>query len=288
MRVHLIVPTARGRLAHRTALALQGALAHVADADSTVIMIRPGDAGLAALRELLSCSADSTPLLVVADKTYSDLVVKRNSRWRAVQPIAQLAFDRVGVWTTSAHGTATARDLAARAGGRICGDGSGGFDELFVRALAVSEGLPLTYVPLQGRGAAAIQTLEERAVAHVSSDSQEKEAFRAGLLRPLDVCPDARFGDMRHVPVSVFVGSGLSGGRMDVIERKLHDALETAAWVEFLAVEALVPQWRGRHDVESFLELSRANWLRAWCMVQDAAHAATNLATRGEQNDYCR
>lgn len=268
MLIHLVVPTARGRLGHRTARALQDCLQRVDEAIDTRIILRPGDGGIDALRYMGACDPPVAPILVVADRTYSDLVVRKNSRWHSVRPLVQLAEDHLGLWINGARPPSQLRDLASLAGGRICGDGSGGLDELFARSLALSAGLPLSYAPLQGRGAAAIQTIEDRAAAHVSSYSQEREAWLSAAVQPLDFRFHERFPILRRIPISTFVKMSMSKMRMDELAGLLQSALATASWDAFIRQETLKRSWLSRAAFGSSVAEQRASWLRAWSEVE--------------------
>lgn len=268
MLIHLVVPTARGRLGHRTARALQDCLQQVHEAVDAKIILRPGDGGIDALRYMGACDPPVAPVLVVADRTYSDLVVRRNSRWHSVRPLVQLAEDHLGLWINGARPPPLLQDLASLAGGRICGDGSGGLDELFARSLALSVGLPFSYTPLQGRGAAVIQTIENRTAAHVSSYSQERDAWLSASVQPMDYQFHERFPISRSIPVSTFVMMSMSRMRMDELEGLLHSALATASWDEFIRQEMLERSWLSRTAFGSTVAEQRASWLHAWSEVE--------------------
>lgn len=194
--IHLIVPAQRGRLLDRMARAIQAIASDRGFIDTPwVVVNRPLGVGGDIVGGLEAALGNGS-LLIMGDRAYAAMMIKRQPHWQRLRAIAGLASEKSLLWV---HAAAPARNALewveqARRGPtplKVGGDGSGTQDDVLWRLIRDRAGVLVEYIPYQGSGATSIQLAEQRIDAHVNAVGEELENWLAGRTRPLCVLSDA-------------------------------------------------------------------------------------------------
>ncbi len=189
--IQLIVPAQRGRLLDRMAQAI-ARIARLQRLTDQPIQVthRPVSAVGTLTDSLRAALPDSLSLLLVGDRSYAGMMIKRQPGWQQLAAVAGLATEDSLLWVNSQSPNASLGQWVEAMGNAptapmVGGDGSNTQDHLLWRLLQASLHLDLQYVPYQGSGAASVQLVDRRIEAHVNSAGEEIENWRAGRVRPL-------------------------------------------------------------------------------------------------------
>jgi tripartite-type tricarboxylate transporter receptor subunit TctC len=266
--IQLIVPAQRGRLLDRMAQAIVKIARQNQLTDKPLqVTHRPVSAVGTLTDSLHAALPGSLCLLLVGDRSYASMMIKRQPGWQTLKAVARLAYEDALLWVNANSPCSSLPQWAAAMGRAaatpmVGGDGSNTQDHLLWTLLRAALQLDLQYIPYQGSGATSVQLVDQRIEAHVNSAGEEIENWLAGRVKPLCVFsaqgrdytlgPPARIS-AAHVPSAVVQGVDVcyraTYGVLAPVDCPARDVAEGAVllakvsatddWQAFLASERL-------------------------------------------------
>jgi putative tricarboxylic transport membrane protein len=249
----IVAPAAPGGGWDQTARALQLALAGVEPGVSVQVDNVPGAAGTIGLARFVSAERGNPDALLVTGNTMlSGITLNRSPVTLAdTTPIARLTGEAELIVVPSTSPIRTFTDLraafTASPSAVAWGGGSaGGTDDLLVRVLAESIGVPpqrVNYIAFAGGGAALAALLGGQVTAGVSGFGEFAGQIEAGTLRPLAVSSSRRIPGidaptLRELGLDLAFSNwrgivappGLTDAERDALTMRIERVAKSAQW----------------------------------------------------------
>lgn len=281
--IEIIVPFAPGGSSDQMARTIQAAVQKNNLSKQPVIVLNKAAAtGGEAMLEIQKSAGDPHKLLTTSSGIYmTPLTTKLPVNWRDFTPVAMLAQDDFVLWVNAAKPYKTAKDFveAAKAANppfKTGGNGSKREDHLISVSMEQAAGVKLTYIPYQGGGPASVQLAGGHIDANTGNPAEEIANWRSGATKPVCVfadqpmrytrkitadmawsdippCPSQGLNVTYQMLRGMFMPGKVSPEQQAYYVELFKKVLETPEWKEYMARNALVPDFRSGKEFVDFL-----------------------------------
>lgn len=282
--IEIVVPFSAGGASDQMARTIQGIIQKNDFAKTPIIVVnKPAAAGAEAMLDLKASSGDAHKLITTSSGIFlTPMTTRLDVNWKDFTPVAMLAQDAFGLWVNNASPYKSAVDFIdaakeAEPALKVGGTGSKREDQLIVTGIMDATRAKLIYIPHNGGGAASTQLAGNHIDADTNNPAEEIANWRGGATRPLcvfsteklpyteKVTADLSWNDIptcysEGLEVSYqmlrgfFMPGGVTEDQQKFYAELFKKVSESAEWKEYMARNALIPDFREGKDFVTFLE----------------------------------
>lgn len=284
--IEIVVPFSAGGASDQMARTIQGIIQkHQFTSQPIVVVNKPAAGGAEGMLDIQKSAGDPHKLITTSSGIFmTPMATGLPLNWTNYTPVAMMAQDSFLLWVNAKapYKTATEFMAAAKAAGtplKIGGTSSKREDNLIVFAMEQQGGAKFAYIPYTSGGQASTQLSGNHVDANTNNPAEDLANWRGGSTRPLCVFAE------KPMPYSEKVADGVSWadiptcasqglnvsyqmlrglfmpGKVSKEQQAFYVGLfkkvsETPEWKEYLARNALVPDYR---DGEAFVTFLKAD-----------------------------
>ncbi|RXF66975.1 tripartite tricarboxylate transporter substrate binding protein [Hansschlegelia zhihuaiae] len=300
--VEIVVPFSAGGASDQMARTIQGIIQKNQLSSQPIVVInKPAAAGGEAMVEIKKSTGDAHKLLTTSSGIFmTPMTTKLPVSWTDYTPVVMMAQDAFGLWVKADSPYKTSKDFieaakTAEPALKVGGTAAKREDQLIVFAIEKQTGAKFAYVPHSGGGAASTQLSGGHLEATTNNPSEEVANWRGGANRPLCVFSDKalpyteKVADKSWSEIPTCPSQGLNvtyqmlrgmfmPGKVTAEQQAYYVDLfrkvsETPEWKEYLARNALVPDFR---DGQAYVDFLKTDEERHRQLLTEAGFIAGN------------
>lgn len=282
--IEIVVPFSVGGASDQMARTIQGIIQKYAWVPQPMVVVnKPAAAGGEAMLDLQKSTGDAHKLLTTSSGIFlTPMTTKLPVAWADFTPVAMMAQDAFALWVNAKAPYETWQDFMAAAKIaspplKVGGTSSKREDQLLVFGMEQSADAKFAYIPHAGGGDASTQLAGNHLDAEVNNPAEDVANWRGERTRPLCVFSDSALpydqkiaGDMSWADIPTCPSQGLDvtyqmlrgifmPGEVTSEQQAFYVDLfrkvaETPEWKEYLARNALLPDFRDGEAFVAFLE----------------------------------
>lgn len=282
--IEIIVPFSAGGASDQMARVMQGAIQKNQLSKQPVVVInKPAAAGGEAMVDIQKSKGDAHKLLTTSSGIFmTPMTTKLPVSWTDYTPIAMMAQDAFGLWVKADSPYKSAKDFIAAAKTaspplKVGGTAAKREDQLIVVGVERQTGVKFAYVPHTGGGAASTQLAGGHLEATTNNPAEDVANWKGGATRPLCIfsekqlpytekvaenkswseiptCPSEGINVTYQMLRGMFMPGGVTPEQQTYYVDLFKKVSETAEWKEYLARNALVPDFREGQAYVDFLK----------------------------------
>lgn len=278
--IEIVVPFSAGGASDQMARTIQK---NQPTKQPVIVVNKPAAAGGEAMIEIKKASGDAHKLLTTSSGIFmTPMTAKLPVSWTDYTPIAMMAQDAFALWVKADSPYTSAKDFIAAAKPaslplKVGGTASKREDQLIVVGMERETGAKFAYIPHSGGGAASTQLAGGHLEATTNNPAEEIANWKGGATRPLCVFSekalpytDKAANDKSWADIPTCTSEGLNvsyqmlrgmfmPGKVTPEQQAYYVDLfkkvsETPEWKEYLARNALVPDFREGQPYVDFLK----------------------------------
>lgn len=282
--IEIVVPFSPGGASDQMARTIQGIIQKNGFAKTPIIVVnKPAAAGAEAMLDIKTSGGDAHKLITTSSGIFlTPMTTRLDVNWRNFTPVAMLAQDAFGLWVNAASPYKSAADLiqAAKTADpalKVGGTGSKREDQLIVTGIEDATGTKLTYIPHNGGGAASTQLAGNHIDADTNNPAEEIANWRGGSTRPLCIFSTEKLPYSEKVTAELgwsdiptctsegldvsyqmlrgfFMPGDVTPEQQAYYADLFKKVAENQEWKDYMARNALIPDFREGKDFVTFLE----------------------------------
>ncbi|MCI0753637.1 Bug family tripartite tricarboxylate transporter substrate binding protein [Teichococcus vastitatis] len=286
--VEIIVPFSAGGASDQMARTIQGIVQkHRFTTQPVIVVNKPAAGGAEGMLDIQKSAGDAHKLITTSSGIFmTPMATKLPLSWTDYTPVAMMAQDSFLLWVNARSPYKTAADFldAARKASlplKIGGTSSKREDNLIVFAMEKRAGAKFAYIPYTSGGQASTQLSGNHVEANTNNPAEDLANWRGGATRPLCVFaekpmtysePVTEGASWADIPTCASQGLNVSyqmlrgmfmPGRVTRDQQAFYVDMfkkvsETPEWKEYLARNALVPDYRDGEAFTAFLKADEA------------------------------
>lgn len=286
--IEIVVPFSAGGASDQMARTIQGIIQkHNFTTQPVIVVNKPAAGGAEGMLDIQKSAGDAHKLITTSSGLFmTPMATKLPLNWQDYTPVAMMAQDSFLLWVNAKAPYKTAQEFMAAAKAaatplKIGGTSSKREDNLIVYAMEKQGGAKFAYIPYTSGGQASTQLSGGHVEANTNNPAEDLANWRGGATRPLCVFAEQKMaytakvtGEMSWADIPTCASQGLNvsyqmlrgmfmPGKVSKEQQAFYVGLfkkvsETAEWKEYLARNALVPDYRDGDAFISFLKADEA------------------------------
>lgn len=286
--IEIVVPFSAGGASDQMARTIQGIIQkHSFTTQPVIVVNKPAAGGAEGMLDIQKSAGDAHKLITTSSGLFmTPMATKLPLNWQDYTPVAMMAQDSFLLWVNAKAPYKTAQEFMAAAKAaatplKIGGTSSKREDNLIVYAMEKQGGAKFAYIPYTSGGQASTQLSGGHVEANTNNPAEDLANWRGGATRPLCVFAEQKMaytakvtGEMSWADIPTCASQGLNvsyqmlrgmfmPGKVSKEQQAFYVSLfkkvsETAEWKEYLARNALVPDYRDGDAFISFLKADEA------------------------------
>jgi putative tricarboxylic transport membrane protein len=290
--IEIVVPFSAGGASDQMARTIQGIIQKHQFTNQPIIVVnKPAAGGAEGMLDIQKSAGDPHKLITTSSGIFmTPMATKLALNWTDYTPVAMLAQDSFLLWVNAKAPYKSAGDFVAAAKGaatplKIGGTSSKREDNLIVFAMEKVAGTKFAYIPYTSGGQASTQLSGGHVEANTNNPAEDLANWRGGATRPLCVFAEQKMAytekvadgqSWADIPTCASQGLGVSyqmlrgmfmPGKVGKDQQAFYTAMfkkvsETPEWKDYLARNALVPDYRDGEAFVSFLKDDEAKHAR--------------------------
>jgi tripartite-type tricarboxylate transporter receptor subunit TctC len=282
--IEIVVPFSAGGASDQMARTIQGIIQkHQFTKQPIIVVNKPAAGGAEGMLDIQKSSGDAHKLITTSSGIFmTPMATKLALNWTDYTPVAMLAQDSFLLWVNAKSAYKTAGDLMSAAKSanppmKIGGTSSKREDNLLVFAMEKQGGTKFAYIPYTSGGQATTQLAGGHVEATTNNPAEDLANWRGGATRPLCVFAEQKMPytdkvvegmSWADIPTCASQGLNVSyqmlrgmfmPGKVGKEQQAFYVDLfkkvsETPEWKDYLARNALVPDYRDGEAFVSFLK----------------------------------
>lgn len=286
--IEIVVPFSAGGASDQMARTIQGIIQkHQFTKQPIIVVNKPAAGGAEGMLDIQKSAGDAHKLITTSSGIFmTPMATKLALNWTDYTPVAMLAQDSFLLWVNAKSPYKSAGDLMAAAKAanpplKIGGTSSKREDNLLVFAMEKQGGVKFAYIPYTSGGQASTQLSGGHVEANTNNPAEDLANWRGGATRPLCVFAEQKMAytekvadgqSWADIPTCASQGLNVSyqmlrgmfmPGKVGKEQQAFYVELfkkvsETPEWKEYLARNALVPDYRDGEAFVSFLKADEA------------------------------
>ncbi|MCP4560786.1 MAG: tripartite tricarboxylate transporter substrate binding protein [Bosea sp.] len=290
--IEIVVPFSAGGASDQMARTIQGIIQkHQFTTQPIIVVNKPAAGGAEGMLDIQKSAGDPHKLITTSSGIFmTPMATKLALNWTDYTPVAMLAQDSFLLWVNAKAPYKSAGDFVAAAKGaatplKIGGTSSKREDNLIVFAMEKVAGTKFAYIPYTSGGQASTQLSGGHVEANTNNPAEDLANWRGGATRPLCVFAEQKMAytekvadgqSWADIPTCASQGLDVSyqmlrgmfmPGKVGKDQQAFYTAMfkkvsETPEWKEYLARNALVPDYRDGEAFVTFLKGDEAKHAR--------------------------
>ena len=290
--IEIVVPFSAGGASDQMARTIQGIIQkHQFTTQPIIVVNKPAAGGAEGMLDIQKSAGDPHKLITTSSGIFmTPMATKLALNWTDYTPVAMLAQDSFLLWVNAKAPYKSAGDLIAAAKGaatplKIGGTSSKREDNLIVFAMEKVAGTKFAYIPYTSGGQASTQLSGGHVEANTNNPAEDLANWRGGATRPLCVFAEQKMAytekvadgqSWADIPTCASQGLNVSyqmlrgmfmPGKVGKDQQAFYTAMfkkvsETPEWKDYLARNALVPDYRDGEAFVTFLKDDEAKHAR--------------------------
>lgn len=286
--IEIVVPFSAGGASDQMARTIQGIIQKQQFTKQPIIVVnKPAAGGAEGMLDIQKSAGDPHKLITTSSGIFmTPMATKLALNWTDYTPVAMLAQDSFLLWVNAKAPYKNAGDLMAAAKSasppmKIGGTSSKREDNLLVFAMEKQGGTKFAYIPYTSGGQASTQLSGGHVEATTNNPAEDLANWRGGATRPLCVFAEQKMAytekvadgqSWADIPTCASQGLNVSyqmlrgmfmPGKVSKEQQAFYVDLfkkvsETPEWKDYLARNALVPDYRDGEAFVSFLKTDEA------------------------------
>lgn len=286
--IEIIVPFSAGGASDQMARTMQGIIQkHGFTTQPIIVVNKPAAGGAEGMLDIQKSVGDPHKLITTSSGIFmTPMATKLPLSWTDYTPVAMMAQDSFLLWVNAKAPYKTASDFiaAAKSAGtplKVGGTSSKREDNLIVFAMEKAAGTKLAYIPYTSGGQASTQLSGGHVEANTNNPAEDLANWRGGATRPICVFSEQKMAytekvadglSWADIPTCASQGLDVSyqmlrgmfmPGKVTKEQQAFYTAMfkkvaETPEWKEYLARNALVPDYRDGDAFVAFLKADEA------------------------------
>ena len=282
--IEIVVPFSAGGASDQMARTIQGIIQkHQFTTQPIIVVNKPAAGGAEGMLDIQKSAGDPHKLITTSSGIFmTPMATKLALNWTDYTPVAMLAQDSFLLWVNAKAPYKSAGDFVAAAKGaatplKIGGTSSKREDNLIVFAMEKVAGTKFAYIPYTSGGQASTQLSGGHVEANTNNPAEDLANWRGGATRPLCVFAEQKMAytekvadgqSWADIPTCASQGLAVSyqmlrgmfmPGKVGKDQQAFYTAMfkkvsETPEWKDYLARNALVPDYRDGEAFVSFLK----------------------------------
>ena len=282
--IEIVVPFSAGGASDQMARVIQGAIQKNQLSKQPIVVVnKPAAGGGEAMIDIQKSKGDAHRLLTTSSGIFmTPMTTKLPVSWTDFTPVAMMAQDAFGLWVKADSPYKSAGEFieAAKKASppfKVGGTSSKREDQLLVVGMERETGAKFAYIPHTGGGAASTQLAGGHLEATTNNPAEEVANWRGGQTRPLCIfsetalpysekvadgkswadvptCPSQGLKVTYQMLRGMFMPGGVTPDQQAYYVDMFKKVAETAEWKEYLARNALVPDFRDGDAYLAFLK----------------------------------
>ncbi len=284
--IEIVVPFSAGGASDQMARTIQGIIQkHSFTTQPVIVVNKPAAGGAEGMLDIQKSAGDAHKLITTSSGLFmTPMATKLPLNWLDYTPVAMMAQDSFLLWVNTKAPYKTAQEFMAAAKAaatplKIGGTSSKREDNLIVYAMEKQGGAKFAYIPYTSGGQASTQLSGGHVEANTNNPAEDLANWRGGATRPLCVFAEQKMayttkvtGEMSWADIPTCASQGLNvsyqmlrgmfmPGKVSKEQQAFYVGLfkkvsETAEWKDYLARNALVPDYR---DGDAFIQFLKAD-----------------------------
>lgn len=284
--IEIVVPFSAGGASDQMARTIQGIIQkHSFTTQPVIVVNKPAAGGAEGMLDIQKSAGDAHKLITTSSGLFmTPMATKLPLNWQDYTPVAMMAQDSFLLWVNAKAPYKTAQEFMAVAKAaatplKIGGTSSKREDNLIVYAMEKQGGAKFAYIPYTSGGQASTQLSGGHVEANTNNPAEDLANWRGGATRPLCVFAEQKMaytakvtGEMSWADIPTCASQGLNvsyqmlrgmfmPGKVSKEQQAFYVGLfkkvsETAEWKDYLARNALVPDYR---DGDAFIQFLKAD-----------------------------
>lgn len=290
--IEIVVPFSAGGASDQMARTIQGIIQkHQFTTQPIIVVNKPAAGGAEGMLDIQKSAGDPHKLITTSSGIFmTPMATKLALNWTDYTPVAMLAQDSFLLWVNAKAPYKSAGDFVAAAKGaatplKIGGTSSKREDNLIVFAMEKVAGTKFAYIPYTSGGQASTQLSGGHVEANTNNPAEDLANWRGGATRPLCVFAEQKMAytekvadgqSWADIPTCASQGLDVSyqmlrgmfmPGKVGKDQQAFYTAMfkkvsETPEWKDYLARNALVPDYRDGEAFVTFLKGDEAKHAR--------------------------
>lgn len=286
--IEIIVPFSAGGASDQMARTMQGIIQkHGFTTQPIIVVNKPAAGGAEGMLDIQKSAGDPHKLITTSSGIFmTPMATKLPLSWTDYTPVAMMAQDSFLLWVNAKAPYKTAADFvsAAKAAAtplKVGGTSSKREDNLIAFAMEKVAGTKFAYIPYTSGGQASTQLSGGHVEANTNNPAEDLANWRGGATRPLCVFSEQKMAytekvadglSWADIPTCASQGLDVSyqmlrgmfmPGKVTKEQQAFYTAMfkkvaETPEWKEYLARNALVPDYRDGEAFVAFLKADEA------------------------------
>ena len=282
--IEIVVPFSAGGASDQMARVIQGAIQKNGLTKQPIVVVnKPAAGGGEAMMEIKKSKGDAHTLLTTSSGIFmTPMTTRLPVSWTDFTPVVMMAQDAFALWVKADSPYKTPNEFIeaakkAETPFKVGGTSSKREDQLLVVGMERETGAKFAYIPHTGGGAASTQLAGGHLEADTNNPAEDVANWRGGATRPLCVFSDkplpytekvAEDKSWADVPTcrtqglnvsyqmlrGMFMPGGVAPDQQAYYVDLFKKVAETAEWKEYLARNALVPDFRHGQAYVDFLK----------------------------------
>lgn len=286
--IEIVVPFSAGGASDQMARTIQGIIQkHQFTTQPIIVVNKPAAGGAEGMLDIQKSAGDPHKLITTSSGIFmTPMATKLPLSWTDYTPVAMMAQDSFLLWVNAKAPYKTAGDFMAAAKAaatplKVGGTSSKREDNLIVFAMEKAMGAKVAYIPYTSGGQASTQLSGGHVEANTNNPAEDLANWRGGATRPVCVFAEQKMAysekvadglSWADIPTCASQGLDVSyqmlrgmfmPGKVTAEQQAFYTAMfkkvaETAEWKEYLARNALVPDYRDGEAFVAFLKADEA------------------------------
>ena len=282
--IEIVVPFSAGGASDQMARTIQGIIQKNQLTGQPVVVInKPAAAGGEAMMDIQKSKGDAHKLLTTSSGIFmTPMTSKLPVSWTDYTPIAMMAQDAFALWVKGDSPYKSSKDFIAAAKTaspplKVGGTAAKREDQLLAVGMERQSGVKFAYVPHSGGGAASTQLAGGHLEATTNNPAEDVGNWRGAATRPLCVfsdkplpyqdkvadgkswseiptCPSEGLDVTYQMLRGMFMPGGVTAEQRAYFVELFRKVSETAEWKDYMARNALVPDFREGQAYVDFLK----------------------------------
>jgi putative tricarboxylic transport membrane protein len=282
--IEIVVPFSAGGASDQMARTIQGVIQKNQLSKQPIIVVnKPAAAGGEAMVDIQKSKGDAHKLLTTSSGIFmTPMTTRLPVSWTDYTPVAMMAQDAFALWVKADSPYKTSQDFikAAKEASpplKVGGTASKREDQLLVVGMERETGAKFAYIPHSGGGAASTQLAGGHIEASTNNPAEDVANWRGGATRPLcvfsekalpykeKVAEDKSWSDIPTCPSQglnvtyqmlrgMFMPGGVTPEQQAYYVELFRKVAETQEWKDYMARNALVPDFREGDAYVAFLK----------------------------------
>ncbi|AOO81795.1 Bug family tripartite tricarboxylate transporter substrate binding protein [Bosea vaviloviae] len=299
--IEIVVPFSAGGASDQMARTIQGIIQKNQLTTQPIIVVnKPAAGGAEGMLDIQKSAGDPHKLITTSSGIFmTPMATKLPLNWQDYTPVAMMAQDSFLLWVNAKSPYKTAADFMAAAKAapeplKIGGTSSKREDNLLVFGMEKTGGVKFAYIPYTSGGQASTQLSGNHVDANTNNPAEDLANWRGGATRPLCVFAEQKMAysekvadglSWADIPTCASQGLNVSyqmlrgmfmPGKVTKEQQAFYVELfkkvsQNAEWKEYLARNALVPDYRDGDAFVQFLKLDEGKHAK---LMSDAGFMA--------------